>query len=61
LTSGLFGGSPKIAARNPSAQGKIWLTGLKGEPFGQLVDRPWQDAVAEYLHRNPMGSIARQY
>jgi hypothetical protein len=53
--------SPKIAARNPSAQGKIWLTGLKGEPFGQLVDRPWQDAVAEYLHRNPMGSIARQY
>jgi hypothetical protein len=47
--------SPKIAARNPSAVGKIWLTGLKGEPFGQQVDRQWQDAAAEYFLRNPRG------
>ena len=50
--------APKIAARNPSAVGKIWLTGLKGEPFGQLVDKPWQDAAAEYFRKNPMGALA---
>jgi len=50
--------APKIAARNPSAVGKIWLTGLKGEPFGQLVDRPWQDAAADYFRKNPMGALA---
>jgi hypothetical protein len=53
--------APKIAERNPSAVGKIWLTGLKGEPFGQLVDRQWQDSVAEYLRKNPMGALAQQY
>jgi hypothetical protein len=46
---------PKIAERNPSAAGKIWLTGLKGEPFGQRVDRQWQDEAAEYYRRNPRG------
>ncbi len=47
--------APKIAARNPSAAGKIWLTGLKGEPFGQQVDRQWQDAAAEYFRRQQRG------
>jgi hypothetical protein len=46
---------PKIAARDPSAAGKIWLTGLKGEHFGQRVDPQWQDAAAEYYRRNPRG------
>jgi hypothetical protein len=50
--------SPKVGARNPSAAGKIWLTGLEGEPFGQLVDKKWQDSVAEYLRRSRMGDIA---
>jgi len=48
--------APKIAARNPSAAGEIWLTGLKGEPFGQQVDRQWQDAAAEYFRRNQEGA-----
>jgi len=46
---------PQIAARDPSAAGKIWLTGLKGEHFGQRVDPQWQDAAAEYYRRNPRG------
>jgi hypothetical protein len=50
--------APKIAARDPSAVGKIWLTMLKGEKPGQLVDRQWQDAAAEYFRKNPMGSLA---
>jgi hypothetical protein len=52
---------PKVGERNPSAVGKIWLTGLKGEQFGQRVDRQWQDAVAEYLRRHRMGDLASPY
>jgi len=44
---------PKIAARDPSAAGKIWLTMLKGEKPGQLVDRQWHDTAAEYFRNNP--------
>jgi hypothetical protein len=43
--------APKVGARNPSAVGKIWLTGLQGEKMGQLVDPRWQDSIAEYLHK----------
>jgi hypothetical protein len=50
----------KVAQRDPSAVGKIWLTGLKGEHMGQKVTPQWQDTAAEYLRRNPMGALARQ-
>jgi len=54
--------APLVAARNPSAVGKIWLTGLRGEGGEQMmkqrVDPQWQDAAAEYLRRNPMGALA---
>jgi hypothetical protein len=50
----------KVAQRDPSAVGKIWLTGLKGEHMGQKVTPRWQDNAAEYLRRNPMGALAAQ-
>jgi hypothetical protein len=43
--------APKVGDRNPSAAGKIWLTGLEGEKMGQLVDPQWQDSIAEYLRQ----------
>jgi len=55
--------TPIVGARNPSAAGKIWLTGLKGEGGEQLmkqrVDAHWQDTNAEYLRKNPMGALLK--
>jgi len=48
-----------VAQRDPSAVGKIWMTGLKGQHMGQLVTPQWQDNAAEYLRSNPMGALLR--
>jgi hypothetical protein len=56
--------TPLVKGRDPSAVGKIWLTGLKDEKGTQMmrqrVDPQWQDAAAEYFRKNPMGATARQ-